>query len=334
MQKQNKKWLSLLSMGTLVIATWVAWQPSGAGADWKERWQTAVTEGKKEGKVVVFGPPGDPIRQALTEGFQQAFPGIRVEYLGGRGGATGVEDKGGTSSRHSQCGCYPRWTTTSNILMRPMGAVDPVKPALILPEVLDTSKWRDNRLEFSDAAGRDNLVFITNVNTPLAYNLQQVKPGEIDEMHELLDPKWKGKIVIANPLPPGPANATFRLIWKSLGPQKAEDFYRRIRRQAAAVDRDARRMLEWISRGRYSIILGANSTIAQVLLKRGRLCPDLEYGHVLCRECHQRAAKGNNSLTFYLFGEEGLQGRIKCKEKHIRILVMTLLGFEIVGQLQ
>lgn len=269
MHRYDKKRLSLWSMVALVVAFCVFWQPYEAGADWQERWETVVREGKQEGTVVIFGPPGDPIRQALTENFQRAFPGIRVEYLGGRGGQLASKIRAERGAGIYSVDVILGGTTTSNILMRPMGAADPVKPILILPEVLDTSKWRDNRLEYSDATGRDNLVFITNVNTPLAYNLQQVKPEEIDEVHELLDPKWKGKIVVANPLPPGPANATFRLIWKALGPQKAEDFYRKIRRQAGAVERDARRMLEWISRGKYSIILGANSTTAQVLLKRG-----------------------------------------------------------------
>jgi hypothetical protein len=59
--------------------------PAEAAQDWKARWDRAVNEAKKEGSVVVWGPPGDLIRQALTEGFQKAFPGINVEFTGSRG---------------------------------------------------------------------------------------------------------------------------------------------------------------------------------------------------------------------------------------------------------
>ena len=66
MHRHNKKRLNTWSIVALVVATCVSWQPFEARADWKERWETAVREGKQEGKVVVFGPPGDPIRQTLT----------------------------------------------------------------------------------------------------------------------------------------------------------------------------------------------------------------------------------------------------------------------------
>lgn len=41
-----------------------------------------VAEAKKEGKVVVYGPPGAEPKMALTEGFPRVFPGITVEFAG------------------------------------------------------------------------------------------------------------------------------------------------------------------------------------------------------------------------------------------------------------
>ncbi len=55
-------------------------------SDWKQRWEKALAGAKKEGKVVVWGPPGELIRKALTEGFSKAFPDITIEYSGARGG--------------------------------------------------------------------------------------------------------------------------------------------------------------------------------------------------------------------------------------------------------
>ena len=47
----------------------------------QERWEKIVAEAKKEGKVVVAGPPVPGFRQGLTDRFRNAF-GIGLEYLG------------------------------------------------------------------------------------------------------------------------------------------------------------------------------------------------------------------------------------------------------------
>src|SRR5437870_11922729 len=41
---------------------------SQAKGDWKQTWDTVLREAKKEGKVVVFGPPGELVRKAIVEG--------------------------------------------------------------------------------------------------------------------------------------------------------------------------------------------------------------------------------------------------------------------------
>src|SRR5262249_48222650 len=40
-------------------------------------WEKIVTAGKKESKVVVFGPPGPDVRDAFTLGFQKNIPKSR-----------------------------------------------------------------------------------------------------------------------------------------------------------------------------------------------------------------------------------------------------------------
>lgn len=84
-----------------------------------------------------------------------------------------------------------------------MNALDPIEPELILPEVIDPKNWRDNRLEFSDRKTRLDLVFSTQNNVPLIFNPAQVKAEEVDELYKLLDPKWKGKIAVQDPIPSG-----------------------------------------------------------------------------------------------------------------------------------
>jgi iron(III) transport system substrate-binding protein len=112
-------------------------------------------------------------------------------------------------------------------------------------------------------------VFSSQPNPPVIYDPKQVNSAEIDELYELLHPKWKGKIVLNDPIPAGPAGSLFRWLWRILGPDKATDYFRKIRAQAGAVDRDQRRQIEWIVQGKYSWLLAPNNSMVHQLAQRG-----------------------------------------------------------------
>ena len=254
----------LLACGPGLI---IAYAQGGAG--WKERWDKVLGAAKKEGSVVVWGPRGDLIRSAISGGFKKAFPDVDIEYMAGGGSELAAKARAERAGGLHSVDIVLSGSTTAIWYFKPMGALEPIEAALILPEVTDGKQWRDGRLEFSDESTRLNLVFITHAQFPLIYYPSQVKPDEVDEVHELLDAKWKGKIVMSDPLPSGPGNSVMRLIWETLGPEKAADYYKRLRAQLGAVDRDPRRLIEWVAQGRYAIGVGANSSIVEQLQKRG-----------------------------------------------------------------
>jgi ABC-type Fe3+ transport system substrate-binding protein len=253
-------------------------------AGWQKTWDDVRAKAKSEGKVVVLGPPGDQIRDAITSGFAKAFPDISIEFSGARGGELATRIKAERDASIYSVDILINGTSTANAYFKPMKALDPIEPALILPEVIDPKNWRDHRLEFSDRATRLDLVFATQNNVPLIYNPKQVKPEEVDELYKLLDPKWKGKIAVQDPIPSGTGNGVFRWVWHVLGPEKAKDFYTKMRAQAAAVDRDQRRQIEWVAQGKYPLHLGPG-TIMYQLEKRGLkfgVIPDFkDYGAYL-----------------------------------------------------
>jgi ABC-type Fe3+ transport system substrate-binding protein len=242
---------------------------SQAGAQRTETFDHFVDGAKKEGRVVVWGPPGELIRKAMVEGFQKAFPNIAIEYSGARGGEQATRIKAERDGGVYTVDVMLNGTTTAITQMKPMKALDPITPALMLPEVTNGKNWRGGRLEFSDEATRLNLVFSTIVNTPVVYNPRLAKPGELDELSKLLDPKWKGKFVVNDPLPSGSGNVTFRWIWRVLGPEKAENYYRRIRANAATADRDQRRQIEWVAQGKYAFLLAPSDGVLGQLIERG-----------------------------------------------------------------
>jgi len=235
---------------------------------WKQQWDKTVSAGKREGRVVVFGPAGETIRTVLVESFKKSFPGITLEFVGGRATEQATrmraERDGGVYSVDVFIGGAVTMMELSSL-----GALEHIEPALILPEVKDPNYWRDGRLEFTNPSTRYTLVFSSQPNPPIIYNLKQVNASEVDELYELLNPKWKAKVVLNDPLPAGPAGSLFRWLWRTLGPEKATDYFKKLRAQAGAVDRDQRRQIEWVVQGKYAWLLAPNNSMLYQLAERG-----------------------------------------------------------------
>jgi iron(III) transport system substrate-binding protein len=251
---------------------------------WQKKWDTALAQAKKEGKVVVLGPPGDGIRDAITQGFTKAFPEVTIEFSGGRGGEMATKIKAERDAGLYSVDIVINGVSTADAYFKPMKALDPIEPALILPEVTDPKYWRDNRLEFSDRSTHLDLIFSTQTNVPVIFNPAQVKAEEVDELYKLLDPKWKGKVAVQDPIPSGTGNGVFRWLWHVLGPEKAMDFYRKIRAQAGAVDRDQRRQIEWVAQGKFPLNFGPGTVMYQLEqrgLKFGVMSEFKDYGSYL-----------------------------------------------------
>jgi len=251
--------------------------------DWKQRWEKVLSEARREGTVVVLGPPGELIREAMTRGFSKAFPDITIEYSGSRSAEQATKLKAERDGGIYSADVFLGGTTTVLTQLKPINALDPIRPGLILPEVTDLKYWKSNGVEFADVDGLYDLVFVNKVLALLMYNSSQVSPGEVSDLYSLLDPKWKGKIVLNDPLPSGAGNVAFRWIWQVLGPEKATEYYRKIRAQAGVVDRDQRRQIEWVARGKYAILLGVSDGVLEQLAQRGLknfgLIPDFkDYG--------------------------------------------------------
>ena len=275
-------------------------------AVWQQQWDNTVTGAKKEGRVVVFGPAGEIIRNALVEAFSKSFPDVTLEYVGGRAaeGAARVkaERDGGVFSLDVFIG-----GAVTAMELSAFGALERLEPALILPEVKDPKFWRDGRLEFTNPTTRYTLVFSSQPNPPLIYNLKQVNVTEIDQLYELLDPKWKGRVVLNDPLIAGPAGSLFRWLWRILGADQATDYFRKMRAQAGAIDRDQRRQVEWVVHGKYAWLLGPNNAMLYQLAQRGLkfgVLPEFkDYGTHIgtgsgCVALMNRAPHHNAALVF------------------------------------
>jgi iron(III) transport system substrate-binding protein len=258
----------------------------------QQEWDQTVAAARREGKVVVLATPGDHLRENLVGGFRKAFPDITVEYSGGQSPDQAVKLEAERRAGVYTTDVFLLGTAVALQQVKPTGAADPVKPALILPEVTDTSLWRDNRLDFSDR-DETNLVFSGTPAISLLYDPKQVRPDEIDEFPDLLNPRWKERIAMEDPTVGGLAQGRFRFVWYTLGPERATEYIRAIRAQAGVVDRDRRRLIEWVARGRYPILFNPQQSLAQQLQQEG-----LEFGMLVDFKDHgTEIGAGGGSLV-------------------------------------
>jgi iron(III) transport system substrate-binding protein len=252
----------------LLIFFWFAETNAAAQADWRKEWDAAVAAAEKEGQVAIAGPPGDAFREAIAGAFNKRYPKIKVELLGGSGG-----DKVARILRERQAGVYG-WDlyisgpTSALAAFKPAGALDPLKPTLILPEVENHKEWiggfdsgwadTEKRLfyAFGGTLAGDNIY----INTELL-------PGtEIKSARDLLESKWKGKIVIQDPRVEGKGLTDLLVMFLAYGEDLAAKL---LRDQKLVVTHDRRQLVEWLVRGRYPIALGLNEYVLIQFQKKG-----------------------------------------------------------------
>ena len=109
---------------------------------WRQQWDKATAAAKKEGKVVVFGPAGELIRNALTGGFNKSFPGITLEYVGGRATEQATRMKAERDGGVFSVDVFIGGAATMMDLGS-SGVLEPLEPVLILPEVKELVKLID-----------------------------------------------------------------------------------------------------------------------------------------------------------------------------------------------
>jgi iron(III) transport system substrate-binding protein len=252
-EEAMRKRLSFSVMALALFSLVFPWSRAVAGqAGSSAEWENLVAAAKKEGQIQVAGPRGAERRQALTETFTAKY-GIGVEYLG-----VGGFELPPRVQRERQASVY-QWdvfmvgTTTLLKGLKPIGALEPIEPALVLPEVKDPKNWLGGALPFFDK-NRLGLALQQRAGQYLFVNSNLVGAEDLRSWRDLLHPKWKGKIVVGrDPRVSGHGNATFKFFFTTagLGPQ----FIRDLAKQELLLMRDDRLSAQWLAQGKYAICI-------------------------------------------------------------------------------
>ena len=131
-----------VSLIATVPITSIARAASASNPD--AEWSRSIEAAKKEGKVSVFLYHRQNVETAVRV-FEKSFPDIQFVTASTSAAETGprlMAERRAGKFLWDVCICGP---TTPFAVLYPAKALDPIKPALILPEVADQSKWWDGK---------------------------------------------------------------------------------------------------------------------------------------------------------------------------------------------
>jgi len=246
------KQLKNLLWAIAVLVTCGSRAAIGAQADsWKADWDKSVQAAKKEGLLILYGSADF---ENLFVEFTKKYE-IKVTGVFGRGADVAKRLMSERRAEKYMADLYVNGMTTGYNVFYKAKALDPIPPVLVLPEVTDTSKWWQGRHHYVDPENQ----YLFNINGEtrivVGYNTKQVTPTDIKSYWDLLNPKWKGKIVAYDPNLGGSGDAMrFFYHTKSLGPE----FIKRILTEMdIVISSDTRQMGDWLAGGKFAISIFA-----------------------------------------------------------------------------
>src|SRR5581483_11804486 len=252
-KKSGERMQARLWIGVLILSIlWTA-DARGAQADaWKADWEKSVEAAKKEGQLTLYGSPDF---EKLFGEFQKKYPEVKVTGVFNRGADVAKRLMAERRAGQFNADLYVNGMTTGYNVFYKAKALDPIPPLLVLPEVTDSSKWWRGRLPFIDAENQYLFSINGENRIVLAFNTKLVNPAEIKSYWDLLNPKWKGKIVAYDPTLGGSGDS-MRFFYhnKSLGPE----FIKRILTEMdIVISTDTRQMGDWLAGGKFALSIFA-----------------------------------------------------------------------------
>ncbi len=240
------------SIGLLILfITLISSAQVEAQNDWKAEWGKTVAAAKKEGRVVIYHGSDTDV---VFESFQKKYPEIKFVSVTGPSGPSGISSRILMEQRSGKFlgDLYILGATTGYMVLYKGNAFAPVTPTFILPEIKDQSKWFGGRHKYIDEYGKYIFSFNGDLAAYYGYNSKLVDPNEFKSYWDLLNPKWKGKIIALDPTWGGPIASPLRFIYyhPDLGPKYLK---RLLTEMEITPSRRTRQIADWLARGKFSL---------------------------------------------------------------------------------
>ncbi len=220
-----------------------------AFADWRADWEALVQAAKKEGQVTVYSSFG---RGPAAQAFTKRFPEIKYVLVNNTGSATANRVMAEKRAGKPLVDVVISGAATTFQVFHPAKILDPIKPALILPEVADPAGWWQKQHWYVDAEGEFVFVYLGNVSRVGSYNTQSIAANELRSYWDFVNPKWKGKVVARDIRKSGTGGDAARFFFHH--PELGPTFLRRLFSETdLTLVGDSRQGVDWLAQGRFTL---------------------------------------------------------------------------------
>jgi iron(III) transport system substrate-binding protein len=191
----------------------------------RKTWDALVASAKAEGKLqIVAGTNVEAAEKGIWQCFGKAYG---IDVVVSSGSSSQVNSRilaERTQSRYTVDVAMLGGSGTSTFLKAK--AFTPLKPLIVYPDILDRSKWYLDQIPWFDADNQYVTLYITTILPNvlnLYYNPDKVSKADLDgiqSLNDLLQPRWKGKLVIGD-VADGESDTESAQGWLKLG----QDYY-------------------------------------------------------------------------------------------------------------
>jgi len=241
--------------------------PGAAPAAWEAEWDKTVAAAKKEGRIDlgwILGGGGG--YQEGVDAFAKAYPDIKPELNVLTSGSLLVPKV----TKEHEAGVYSFDLVFTQVnfaeSLVDAGALQPLKPIIFRPDALEDGKWRDGfAAGWVDKDKAYGYGFSAQISQIWWINTDLVKEGEVTKADDLINPKWRGKIMLTDPR----SGYTFNTAL-ALRINKGDDYLKKLFvDQKPAYSRDNRLITEAMVKGQYAIATGVPIQILEEFQKQG-----------------------------------------------------------------
>jgi len=167
---------------------------------WQLEWEKTLAAAKKEGQVAIYI---SGYEEVLPD-FQREYPEIKVSAVTGRGSQISQRLLAERRAEKYLADVVNSGGVTTYQQLFPAKVFDPIKPALLLAEITDTSKWYQGKHHYADPEGQYVFSYVGSATYgSVSYNTKLVDAKEFKSYWDLIAPKWKGKYVSQEPTSTG-----------------------------------------------------------------------------------------------------------------------------------
>jgi ABC-type Fe3+ transport system substrate-binding protein len=316
--------------------------PAGAAtrASWETQWTELTAAARKEGKLSILTAAGSGFRKWLTAA-EAAMPGIVIEHQQ-LPNSDAIANK---VLAERDAGVYSfdlivMAAITALPRLKPVGALDKLRPLLFRPDVLEGRAWIGGSQTWADSEKNYGFPLSESVIMP-AVNTELVHDGDLKSARNLLEPKWREKIILSEL-----RSGSTRVLMTSIRLRYGDDAVKRlIVDQKPVFVQDPRQEAEGLVRGNYALAQGLSPANLQEFLDAGLArnvkfvdIPDVAYvTHTFSlwlanRAPHPNAAKLYANWLLTKEGQQMFSSNMVINARRADVAVADPLGVPKPGQ--